>query len=368
MASIEKRPNGKWRARWREYPGGPQRTKQFGRKADAEAWLVQVQSDLMRGSYVDPAKGRTTVETFYRAWFDRQPWRESSRSSVGSLFENHVLPTFGPRPLGTVRRGDIEAWAGPSSCNPHGRTGGAVPRHHARGGGRRWPARGESARHVKRPKVETAPVIPFTTAELDRAAERGAGMVPGRAHPRHDMRAAPGRGDRPLRRSGGLPTAGDADRSPARHAIGRRARLRPAEDVAQLPDDPARRCRARGHRPPRRAAWNGRWTGSYCTRRGARCVGSGSGRSGGLCASGPTAPSVSAMPTRSRRPATRDRPIPRLPAHLRVDVALRWRADPGGRGVPRPLPRGPPEDVRAPTPGRPRPGPGGRPSGLRRTC
>jgi hypothetical protein len=33
MASIDKRPNGGYRARWREYPGGPQRTRHFARKA-----------------------------------------------------------------------------------------------------------------------------------------------------------------------------------------------------------------------------------------------------------------------------------------------------------------------------------------------
>jgi len=36
MASIDKRPNGKWRARWREYPGGPQRARHFVRKIDAD--------------------------------------------------------------------------------------------------------------------------------------------------------------------------------------------------------------------------------------------------------------------------------------------------------------------------------------------
>ena|SRR5215207_5432582 len=46
MASVDKRPNGMWRARWREYPGGPQRTKAFPRKVDAERHLVQVVADL----------------------------------------------------------------------------------------------------------------------------------------------------------------------------------------------------------------------------------------------------------------------------------------------------------------------------------
>ncbi len=32
MASIDRRPDGRYRARWREYPGAPQKTRQFTRK------------------------------------------------------------------------------------------------------------------------------------------------------------------------------------------------------------------------------------------------------------------------------------------------------------------------------------------------
>jgi len=66
MASIDKRPTGRWRARWREYPGGPQRTKHFPRRIDAEQHLVRVQHDMLTGRYVDPNKARTTVSEFYR--------------------------------------------------------------------------------------------------------------------------------------------------------------------------------------------------------------------------------------------------------------------------------------------------------------
>lgn len=64
MASIDKRPNGKWRPRWREYPGGPQHTKVFTRKIDAEHYLVGISHDLMTGAYVDPQKGRTTIDAY----------------------------------------------------------------------------------------------------------------------------------------------------------------------------------------------------------------------------------------------------------------------------------------------------------------
>jgi hypothetical protein len=52
MASIDRRPNGKWRARWREYPGGPQKARHFARKLDAERFLVDVQHKMLTGAYV----------------------------------------------------------------------------------------------------------------------------------------------------------------------------------------------------------------------------------------------------------------------------------------------------------------------------
>lgn len=50
MSSIDKRPNGRFRARYREFPGGPQRTKTFQRKSQAERWLTEVNHRLLSGS------------------------------------------------------------------------------------------------------------------------------------------------------------------------------------------------------------------------------------------------------------------------------------------------------------------------------
>jgi hypothetical protein len=58
MASIEKRPDGRYRARWREYPGGPLAGKHFDRKADAERFLDRVRGDLARGDYTEGCRGR----------------------------------------------------------------------------------------------------------------------------------------------------------------------------------------------------------------------------------------------------------------------------------------------------------------------
>jgi integrase len=168
MASIDKRPNGKWRARWREFPTGPQKTKHFARKIDAEQHLVRMQHDMLTGRYVDPSKARTTIGDYYRVWAARQPWRPASRSSIESSFRSHVLPAFGDRPLGTMRRGDIEAWA--AQLPVSARTAGLAVQYFgtmleaAVADGR---LAVNPARRAKRPRVDTEPVAPLTSDQLD---------------------------------------------------------------------------------------------------------------------------------------------------------------------------------------------------------
>jgi hypothetical protein len=64
MASIDKRRDGRWRARWREHPDGPQRSQLFARKVDAERQLDIIRGDLTRDTYIDPKKGRVTFKAF----------------------------------------------------------------------------------------------------------------------------------------------------------------------------------------------------------------------------------------------------------------------------------------------------------------
>ena len=68
MPSIDNRPDGRYRARWREYLGGPQRTRQFKRKGDAVRFLDGIRGDLAYGLYVDPAGARTLFRDYAESW------------------------------------------------------------------------------------------------------------------------------------------------------------------------------------------------------------------------------------------------------------------------------------------------------------
>jgi hypothetical protein len=56
VASIAKRPNGQWRARYRD-PDGREHARHFARKVDAQRWLDEATAGLVTGQYVDPPGG-----------------------------------------------------------------------------------------------------------------------------------------------------------------------------------------------------------------------------------------------------------------------------------------------------------------------
>src|SRR6266511_4458794 len=111
MASIDKRPNGKWRARWSEYSSGPQKTKHFDRKIDAEQFLVDVQHRLLTGTYTPPSAGQLSVVAYAEDWLSRRTWAPATHDRSQREVRRYMLLAFGSRPLASRRRAHIEEWA-----------------------------------------------------------------------------------------------------------------------------------------------------------------------------------------------------------------------------------------------------------------
>jgi hypothetical protein len=110
VASIDKRDNGHYRTRWREYPGGPQKTRTFARKKDAERFLDHIRGDLARGLYIDPDGGQIPFREYAEEWRAGQIHRRSTAQQAETYLRNHAYPTLGHRPLGAVRRSEIQGW------------------------------------------------------------------------------------------------------------------------------------------------------------------------------------------------------------------------------------------------------------------
>jgi len=109
MASIKKRPNGRWRVRYRG-PDGRERAKDFPRRVDAERFLHLTEADKTRGAWIDPALGRTTFESYARTWRAAQVHRPATAELVEGHLRNHVLPFFGDRALASIRPSEIQTW------------------------------------------------------------------------------------------------------------------------------------------------------------------------------------------------------------------------------------------------------------------
>lgn len=106
MASIQRRPNGQWRARYRD-EAGKEHAQHFGRKVDARTWLDTVTSSVVTGTYIDPRAGGVTFDGFYREWSARQLWVPSTARAM-DLTRRSV--TFGDVPLRNLRASHVEAW------------------------------------------------------------------------------------------------------------------------------------------------------------------------------------------------------------------------------------------------------------------
>ena len=121
-AHIQKRANARYRARYRD-PSGQERSRTFDRAIDARKFLDEVKAQLVRGEWIDPEDRNTTLGDYTERWIRVQPWRPSTMARTRSVLDNHILPTFGSRKLGSIRRSEIQAWLAGLELAPSTREG-----------------------------------------------------------------------------------------------------------------------------------------------------------------------------------------------------------------------------------------------------
>src|SRR4051812_26976297 len=80
MASIKKRPDGRYRARYRDELG-KEHAGHFDHKRDAQAWLDRVTASLVRGDYSDPKRRCERFHDFAVEWATSQDWKDTTRGS-----------------------------------------------------------------------------------------------------------------------------------------------------------------------------------------------------------------------------------------------------------------------------------------------
>lgn len=106
MASIAKRSNGRWRARYRD-DAGREHARHFDRKVDAQRWLDEVTASVVTGVYANPKAGRVTFDSWFGDWSSRQVWAPMTEVQ-GDLVRRSV--PFGGVPLAELRESHLQAW------------------------------------------------------------------------------------------------------------------------------------------------------------------------------------------------------------------------------------------------------------------
>jgi integrase len=112
MGSVRRAPRtGHWEARYRD-PIGRQRTATFPRKADAQAFLGEVERAVRRGDWIDRAHGQEHLEDFVARVFEPtlSGLAPTSRVRDLSYLRTHILPAFGRVPIGTIDYSACQEW------------------------------------------------------------------------------------------------------------------------------------------------------------------------------------------------------------------------------------------------------------------
>lgn len=106
--SIAKRPNGKWRARYRDL-AGKEHARHFARKVDGDRWLDEMTADLVTGRYVDPKSQKMTVDQWCDLWLESYGQRESTERQA-RVHLARIRQEFGPLPLLAVDEMAVKRW------------------------------------------------------------------------------------------------------------------------------------------------------------------------------------------------------------------------------------------------------------------
>jgi integrase len=109
VASIAKRPDGRWRSRYRDR-NGKEHAKHFSRKVDAQRWLDEVVTSQVSGTYIDPETARTTVAEWAATWLAGRSGHRRSTERRVRIQVAKIVDQWGSRSIGSIRPSEVREW------------------------------------------------------------------------------------------------------------------------------------------------------------------------------------------------------------------------------------------------------------------
>lgn len=92
-------------------PHGRLYKRTFRTKREAERFRATELADRARGAWVDPRRGKVTLEQYGRQWLSRRPdLRPRTRELYEGLLRLHIFPALGELEIGMVTTQVVRAW------------------------------------------------------------------------------------------------------------------------------------------------------------------------------------------------------------------------------------------------------------------
>ncbi|HEY8201905.1 MAG TPA: hypothetical protein VII47_11175, partial [Actinomycetota bacterium] len=99
-----------WRARYRDAAGNLHQ-QTFPTKTAARAFERDQTSDVRRGTWADPRRGRTLFRDFAAEWLRTTvDLRPTTRARIEGILSVHLVPFFGDRNLSSIVAVDVRAF------------------------------------------------------------------------------------------------------------------------------------------------------------------------------------------------------------------------------------------------------------------
>ena len=114
MASIERRETKsgevRWEVRYRALDGS-ERSRTWKTKRDAKRFADGVETDKVRGGFVDPRSGLVLLRDYSAQWMkSRTDLRERTRETYEDLLRLHIVPQLGDTPLAQLTVERVRQW------------------------------------------------------------------------------------------------------------------------------------------------------------------------------------------------------------------------------------------------------------------
>jgi len=112
MASMIKREGSRgttWRVIWRTQSGA-QRSKTFKDRTEARRFRTTLESLEQAGQGPDLRRGDITLDVWASQVLATLHLKPKTAETYASLLRSRISPTFGPRTLRSIERGEVRAW------------------------------------------------------------------------------------------------------------------------------------------------------------------------------------------------------------------------------------------------------------------